>query len=318
MNLNKEAKVAVVMCVRNEASFLQVAIDSILNQSYQNFNFYIINDCSDDNTKEIILSYTDTRVVYIENQSRQGLGLSLKNTLSNIQEKFILRMDGDDLSRVDRLEKLLEKAEKDNYAILGSTYDTMTEDGKVIGQSYNLNDLECIRLLRFKSTIGHPTMLISTYFYHKSGGYSGITPASDYDLLTNFAINGFKIGMLNEPLLAFRIKQNSTGNVSGYLQRKSFNYILRCRKKRMPVDLVKFEEKYHRAAQKLGKNLFSLSFRLKSKAVVLRLNKKILIAIILIIISALMSPLQMQFYVRIVMFKAWKTFMKLGINPREL
>ena len=71
MNENNPS-VAVVMCVFNEEKFVGSAVESILAQSHKNFNFYIVNDCSSDRSKEIILSFTDPRINYSENAKRLG------------------------------------------------------------------------------------------------------------------------------------------------------------------------------------------------------------------------------------------------------
>ena len=311
--------VAVVMCVFNEEEYLETAIKSILSQTYQFFTFYILNDCSTDRSKEIIDSFNDSRIMYRENESRIGLGKSLKILCQDLTEDYILRMDADDVALPERLEKLLKAANCNGYKLIGSVYFTITESGQRIGgKSRHLNDLECRNLIGLKSTIGHPTMLISTKYYHLCGGYSGITPASDYDLLTNFVVNGFKIGMLEEPLLEFRIKEKSTGRTNGYVQKKAFNYILKSRKKRLPIDVDKFDSKFSSSRYKLPKYMFSLSFRCKIFSDKLRLDGKKIPSFFFMFVSFCLSPIQAQFYCRIALFLLLKKLNRLGIKIKSL
>lgn len=96
----------------NNASFLKEAIDSVLNQSFTDFELVIIDDGSTDNSIEIIKSYADSRVILIEKEKNSGIVDSLNLGLKHCNKKYILRMDGDDISVPDRFEKLVTFMEK--------------------------------------------------------------------------------------------------------------------------------------------------------------------------------------------------------------
>lgn len=98
-------KVSVIMPVYNGKRFLREAIDSILNQTFTDFEFIIINDGSTDRTQEIIDSYNDARLVVIKNQQNIGLPGSLNKGLEIARGEYITRMDADDISTPDRLAK---------------------------------------------------------------------------------------------------------------------------------------------------------------------------------------------------------------------
>lgn len=97
--------ITVLMPVFNGQEYLKEAIDSILNQTYTNYEFLIINDGSTDNTENIILSYTDGRIRYIKNDSNIKLIRTLNKGLELAKGEFIVRMDADDISTPDRIEK---------------------------------------------------------------------------------------------------------------------------------------------------------------------------------------------------------------------
>ncbi|MDR2056690.1 MAG: glycosyltransferase [Dysgonamonadaceae bacterium] len=97
-------EISVVMAVYNGEKYLKEAIDSIRSQTFGNFEFIIINDGSTDTTSEIIFSYSDPRIVYLENETNKGLVYSLNRGLSSSKGKYIARMDADDIALPQRLQ----------------------------------------------------------------------------------------------------------------------------------------------------------------------------------------------------------------------
>ena len=110
--------VSVLMAVYNGEKYLLEAIESILNQTYTNFEFLIINDGSTDSTEEIILSYSDQRIRYIKNEQNLKLIASLNKGLDLAKGKYIARMDADDISLPDRLEKQVNFLERNSTKLL--------------------------------------------------------------------------------------------------------------------------------------------------------------------------------------------------------
>ncbi|QLK80743.1 glycosyltransferase family 2 protein [Bacteroides sp. PHL 2737] len=106
--MNSNPFVSVVMSVYNGGEFLKDAINSILSQSYKNFEFIIINDGSSDNFSEILELYDDERIKVLNNQENKGLVYSLNRGLLESIGKYIVRMDADDISLPNRIEKQVE------------------------------------------------------------------------------------------------------------------------------------------------------------------------------------------------------------------
>jgi len=98
-------KVSVVMSVYNGSSYLQEAVNSILNQTFTDFEFIIIDDGSTDSSYSILCQFLDKRIKVIKNDKNIGLTKSLNKGLSIAQGKYIARMDADDISLPERLEK---------------------------------------------------------------------------------------------------------------------------------------------------------------------------------------------------------------------
>ena len=100
--------VSVIMPVYNADKFLNQAIHSILNQTFTDLEFIIINDGSEDKSKEIIKGYQDSRIIYLENTRNEGLVPSLNKGISAAKGKYIARMDADDIALESRLQMQID------------------------------------------------------------------------------------------------------------------------------------------------------------------------------------------------------------------
>ncbi|MBQ3687162.1 MAG: glycosyltransferase family 2 protein, partial [Treponema sp.] len=104
----EDVLVSVIMSVHNEPKeFLDAATESILNQTHSNLEFIIIDDCSNYETRKIIAGKKDKRIQVYHNEENLGLTKSLNRALSHCKGKYVARMDADDISYADRIEKQL-------------------------------------------------------------------------------------------------------------------------------------------------------------------------------------------------------------------
>ena len=128
-------EVTVLMPVYNGSRDIKVAIESILNQSFKNFEFLIIDDGSEDNSVEIIENYAaaDDRIVLIKNAKNSGIVYSLNVGIALSKGKFIARMDADDISMPDRFEKQINLLSSTNADICGSHWLVMNTNEKIMG-----------------------------------------------------------------------------------------------------------------------------------------------------------------------------------------
>lgn len=152
-------KISVLMPVYNTPEdFLRDAIESILNQTYKDFEFVIVNDGSTNNAEEVIFSYKDSRIKYIKNEQNMGLIKTLNRGLDNATGEYVARFDSDDISLPNRLEiqaKFLDK--NPQVGVVGSRYESFPK--KRI--SDELTDSKLIKesLLVVSNQIGHPTVM---------------------------------------------------------------------------------------------------------------------------------------------------------------
>ena len=158
--MNNKPSITVLLPVYNTLeNELKRAIDSILNQTFDNFEFIIINDAATDNSEDVILSYKDDRIRYYKNETNLKLIATLNRGLSLSNGKYIARLDSDDYSAPTRLEKQFKFMEENqNIGVLGTFFHRI-ETNEDISLPTNPNDVKlCQRYVR--GCISHPSVMI--------------------------------------------------------------------------------------------------------------------------------------------------------------
>lgn len=125
--------ISIIMAVYNGADFIKESIDSILDQSFTDFEFIIINDGSTDDSLNIIEKYSDTRIEVINNENNIGLPKSLNKAIRLSKGKFIARQDADDISHKLRLEKQYNKIVSSQYDLISSDCHCIDVDSNIMG-----------------------------------------------------------------------------------------------------------------------------------------------------------------------------------------
>lgn len=227
--MNEKILISVIMPVYNtEEAMLREAIESILNQSYRNFEFIIINDASDENTTAIIDTYKDKRIHHIINEKNLGITKSLNRGLDLVTGKYIARMDSDDISLPQRFERQLEYMEKNrNVAVLGSVAQIIGED-TVIFHRYS-EDYEVMRIRLSFSNVGviHPTAFLRREMVGKLRYDEGILKGQDYEFWTR-CIECGELKVLPEILLKYRIHTNQI-SVKSNAKQAEYTDVIRLR-----------------------------------------------------------------------------------------
>ena len=182
----KPPVVSVLFSVYNGADYLREAINSILNQTYREFEFIIIDDGSTDATPQILDEFTDTRIIRLQNDQNLGLVISLNKALAVAKGEIIARMDADDISLPKRFEKQIEFLLKNpSIDLCGTWADLIDENGKIIGEKkFPKRHLAIIRALLLLSPIIHPTFFAKSEVFKELKGYNPrFEYAEDYEFL---------------------------------------------------------------------------------------------------------------------------------------
>ena len=216
--------ISVVMPVYDAEKYLDEAIQSILNQTYKDFEFIIINDGSTDKSLEIIEKYKrqDKRIVLITRENK-GLVASLNEGIRISKGEYIARMDADDISFPSRFEEQISFMKTNlDIAICGSSVQLFNEDENFSISRYPQKDNEIKFTLMFMSSFAHPAVMIRRVVFDTLK-YENLEYAEDYQLWTDIAIANFKMANLDKVLLKYRWHDEQISQKNGYKQReKSF------------------------------------------------------------------------------------------------
>ena len=207
--MNTNPMISVVMPVYNAENYLEEAIESILKQTYKNFEFIIIDDGSTDRSLEIAEKYKnqEERIVLISRENR-GLITSLNEGIERAQGKYIARMDADDISLPQRFEKQLELMEKKDADICGSHFHIINEHGNYIDSHIVPLDFNQFLIhLSITTPFAHPSVIIKKDFLVKNKltyGFSKYKNAEDYALWIEMWEKKAKFVNVNSFLIKYR------------------------------------------------------------------------------------------------------------------
>ena len=216
-------KISVVMGIynSNKKDMVQAAIDSILNQSYPDFEFIICDDGSRDGTFDLLkrIAKKDKRILLLQNAENEGLAITLNKCLERAEGEFIARMDADDLSLPQRFEKQIQFMEDNpDCAMVGSNAILFDEHGD---WGFRRKDREPDKKsFLFNNPFIHPSLIIRKEVLQELDGYRTDKEAvrcEDYDLFMRLYGKGLKGCNLQEPLLKFREDANT-------YKRRKFRY----------------------------------------------------------------------------------------------
>jgi len=213
----KEPTVSVVMASYNEEKFIEQAIESLLNQSYSSFEFIIVDDGSDDGTRNIIKSFDDCRIRMIVNESNKGLPASLNRGIQAATGTYIARMDADDRSLPKRLEKQVNVLNNQpDTQVVGCWINVIDGTGSKIGTvEYEELDGDP-KVVKDKGPgIAHPSAMFRKSIFDQVGGYrEEFTYAQDLDLWVRIArmSDGGFIQIIPEILFERRVTPETFSN----------------------------------------------------------------------------------------------------------
>ncbi len=230
--------VSVVMPVYNGEKYLREAVESILNQTYTNFEFLVINDGSTDTTFGIVSSYKDQRIRIINNETNIKLIASLNKGLDLAKGDYIIRMDADDVSLSNRIERQVEFMQAHpNIGVCGSFYQTIDKEEKVIKYPIDHNEL-AVSLL-FYNPICHPTVIIRNSVILKNGlrFKEEYIHAEEYKFWAD-CMNYSELANIPEVLLNYREHASQISNIYSSLQINTSQKIRRELLVKIAPDLV--------------------------------------------------------------------------------
>jgi len=223
VSMKEKPQVTVLMSSYNSEKYLREAIDSILGQTFKDFEFLIINDCSTDGSADIIRSYTDPRIRLIQNEKNIGLTRSLNKGLKLANAQYIARMDADDISLPSRFERQTEFLQSHpEHVAVGCWILKVDPDGDPIQIEHQADSHENIEkvFLRGRSGLPHPAAMFRREAARAVGDYSReYECAQDVDLFLRLGERG-RLGNVQEVLLKYRQHLDSVCLTKHTIQKK--------------------------------------------------------------------------------------------------
>jgi len=242
----KRPKVSVIMPIYNGEAFLTQAINSILTQSFTNFEFIIINDASTDSTGQILADFAkkDSRIFVITNSTNLKIARSLNRGIEIAKGEYIARMDADDISLPHRLEK--QVIFMDTHPEIGVSGTWMTIYGTQEVWAPPLFDDNIKANLFFESCLYHPTIIMQKKVINIADYDHEMLPAEDYNFWTKLAIHGdVKFANISEPLLEYRTCPQGTKQVYKLEQMVHANQVRKKLLAHIGLEPTKSEFDYH-------------------------------------------------------------------------
>ena len=201
--------ISVIMAVYNGEVYLKPAIQSVLDQTYKNFELIIVNDASTDNTVSIIEAFQDERICLVHNEKNLRLAGSLNKAISMAKGKYLLRMDADDICFPDRFEKQVAYMEK--HPELGIAFGSVLKfsDGKILREiDSNEKEPEYIRsTMLFFNTVYHPNVIMRREIFAEYLYQETYTVSEDMALWLQVT-DKYAIARMKDYTLLYRVHQN--------------------------------------------------------------------------------------------------------------
>lgn len=229
-------EISVIMSVYNGETYLKEAIESVINQTFQNWELVVINDCSTDSTSTILAEFAsrDERIKVHTNEVNLKLPASLNKAISLSSGKYIARMDADDICLPDRLLKQFRFMEENEDVALSSCRFMTVKNGVYMsGGAGGRKDNDAIRaMLLVTNPILHPGVIAKSEVMKKLGYDTTLTCTEDLELWTRMAMDNQKMEILPECLLIYRLHDKQITSTT--LERQH-------------IEVTKIQQKYYKA-----------------------------------------------------------------------
>lgn len=228
--MNDYPVISVIMPVYNTEKYLGQSIESILNQTYTNFEFLIFDDGSTDSSPDIIRKYAqlDQRIIPFFSNENIGYVEHLNTGIKQARGEFIARMDSDDIALLHRFDTQLKYLnEHPNIDIVGSGAILINEEGRELRISHQETDSILLKwALFFYNPFYHPSLLIRKSYFSIAGMYDvKMQPAEDRDMWLRGWFTS-KFANIHQPLIKYRVHPKSTSVEKQQLQASKSEYAL--------------------------------------------------------------------------------------------
>lgn len=223
-------KISIVIPVYNAVEYIELAIKSILNQTYTNLEIICIDDCSTDDSFKVLSSFNDNRLYLYQNTTNKGVVYTRTKAYSLCNGDYIANMDADDISYPNRLEKQVGFLEKNpDVDIVGSWINKVDKNLQHIGYWKTVeNDDQIKSTMMFKMPLANPTVMFRGLLKEELSHSEEFYLVEDYALYVKLALQGHKFYNIQEALLYYRVLDTSMfhSNIKNEKLKNSFHELV--------------------------------------------------------------------------------------------
>jgi glycosyltransferase involved in cell wall biosynthesis len=195
----------------NSERYIAEAVESVLAQTYQNFELIIFDDGSTDRTREIIERFTDKRIVKIYSDQNQGLIAARNNIAHMARGKYLALLDADDRALPERFAVQVQYLEGNRVDICGADHWTLNqENGQIRPSKQRHSDADIRALLTICSPLCNPAIMGKTEIFKKFPYKKSFLHAEDYCLWTEIALAGYCFANIKRKLIVYRLHSTQT------------------------------------------------------------------------------------------------------------
>ena len=200
--------VSIIMPTYNCANFIGKTIESVLNQTYSNWELIIVDDCSKDNTEEVVKAFNDSRIKYNKLENNSGAAIARTEAMKIASGTYMAFLDSDDLWKKDKLEKQLKFMKENNYNFTCTAYEQVNEAGEKLNKIIKTKKRADYNRILLDCPVGNSTVM---YNVEKLGKFEvpNIRKRNDDCLWLQILKKEKYIYGMPEVLMEYRIRSNS-------------------------------------------------------------------------------------------------------------
>ena len=200
--------VSIIMPTYNCAKFIGKTIESVLNQTYSNWELIIVDDCSKDNTEEVVKAFNDSRIKYNKLENNSGAAIARTEAMKIASGTYMAFLDSDDLWKKDKLEKQLKFMKENNYNFTCTAYEQINEAGEKLNKIIKSKKRADYNRILLDCPVGNSTVM---YNVEKLGKFEvpNIRKRNDDCLWLQILKKEKYIYGMTEVLMEYRIRSNS-------------------------------------------------------------------------------------------------------------
>lgn len=296
-----EKLVSVLIPVYNVGKYVKEAIKSIQDQTYKNLEIIVVDDGSTDNTYTIVqgLAAGDSRIKLFRNDKNSKIVKTLNKAFKYSSGDYIARMDGDDISELDRIEKKVAFLEANSeYDLVGCSVNSVNEKGELLSSTSKLGSYTQLDKLKKYSTPVFHIWVAKRKVYESLGGYRELSGVEDYDFLLRMSTSGFKFTNL-ESYYGYNIRIDRVGNTKdlmGLKQIKLHRYVYKLYLQRRYKGVDNFPQGLTKTLETspISNSLYNVSLKFLIKAIERKKDKRFF-SMFVFLLASLISPYQIYY-----------------------